>query len=111
MTFMKLLMILPVWTGCLLPYLASSRQQLLLAKLPKVPAWIGFCLLQVFAIWGLSSFYGTMAASLIVLMLVMCMWIGLVLLASHLARRLMILCIIAIGFFSLIALSGIAYVA
>lgn len=108
---MKLLIVLFIWTGCLLPYLASSRQQLIPKKLPKLAAWLAFTVLQVIASWGLSYFYQPMAACLIVLMLVMCMWIVITIISSHLSSRLLLVCSIAVVFFSMITLTGVGHVA
>lgn len=108
---MKILIVLLIWAGCLLPYLASTRQQLLPVQVPKAVAWAGFCILQLLAVFGFSYFYDAIAASLIVLMFVMCMWVGLTIVAAHLSRRLVLVCTIAIVFFSLITLTGVGHVA
>ncbi len=108
---MKLFVTLVVWTGCLLPYLASSRQQLLASKLPRFLSWCGFTLLQAIAIYGLGTLYSTLISGLIVLMLVMCMWVGLILVASHLSGRLLLVSTIGLAFFSAVTLTGMNHVA
>lgn len=110
-SMMKFLIILCAWIGCLLPYLSSSKQQLISHQLSKPLAWSAFTLLQGLAIVGLAKFYGTIAACLIWLMLVTCMWVGLTLLASHLSQRLLLVGTLGVCFFSLVTLCGINYVA
>ena len=108
---MKLLLVLVIWLGCLLPYLSSARQQLINTSIPRLPAWIAFIILQSLAAYGLSYFYTPLVTGLIILMLVMCMWIGFVLIAAHLSKRLLLVCTLTAGFFCLIFLTGITYVA
>lgn len=108
---MKILIVLLIWTGCLLLYLTSSKQQLLNTYFPKLFAWLGFVLFQGLAVYYLSRFFDPITTGLIWLMLLMCIWIGLTLIASHLTSRICLVSTLGISFFSLIMLLGANYVA
>lgn len=95
-----------VCAGCLITYLASTRQRLLAAPIARKPAWIVFTLLQPAAAWLLTGAYGPAAASLLVLTLVMCLWTALVLVSAHLAGRPLLVSSLALTLFSLIVVAG-----
>ena len=108
---MKLLITLTAWLGCLLPYLASQRQQLLAHPIPKTLAWLGFVISHAIAYWGLLAFFDPITAGLVWLMLLSCMWVAVILLASHMTQRALLVSVIAVVVFSLILVSGGNHVA
>ncbi len=73
--------------GCLLTYLASSRQRLLGKPLEQKSAWGLFAGMQLLACALLANIYPPVSAVLLVLTLVILSWIALVLVSAHLARR------------------------
>lgn len=104
--FVKVLAALLACAGCLVAYLASGRQRLLAKPLARKPAWILFALLQLASAWLLAGIYGPLAASLLVLMLVMVLWTGLVLTSAHLHGRPLLVGSLAAILFSLIMVTG-----
>ena len=76
-----------VFAGCLLTYLASTRQRLLANPLERKSAWALFTGLQLLACVLLANVYPPVSAALLVLTLVMFWWVALVLASAHLARR------------------------
>jgi|GEM_PF-1501999 len=102
----KLLAAALVCAGCLMTYLASTRQRLLAAPIARKPAWIAFALLQSGAAGLLAGIYGATAGALMVLALVMCLWIGLVLASAHLQGRPLLVGSMALALFSLIMVAG-----
>lgn len=102
----KLLAALMVCTGCLMTYLASNRQRLLAKPALRELAWITFAVLQAAAILLLASVYGPVAGALLVLVLVVCLWTGLVLAAAHLHGRPLLVGSLAAILSSLIMVTG-----
>ena len=113
---MKLLSVLLVWAACLLPYLNSPRQQLLMSCKPLMKAWVkpGIWLLfsgcLVLAVYCLSFSVSVLVASFIVLTMVMCMWITLILMSSHQSGRVAWVCSLVPGMYLLISLVDVGHV-
>ncbi|WDD99762.1 hypothetical protein [Thalassomonas actiniarum] len=114
---MSLLSISLLWLGCLFPYLASPKQQLIANPVPKTLGWAGFVLTLVWVLVQQAQQQGYLVASIVILTAVMCMWTILILLSSHIAkrlalvssyleRRLLLVSSLGIAFFSLIAITG-----
>lgn len=99
---MKILAVLLAWAGCLLPYLASPRQGLLLKPLSRPLAWTGFCLLQLLAFMSFRSGYGATTAFFMVLVVIMCAWPALVLASGHLRERPLLVCALGAALLSFI---------
>ena len=104
---MKLLMVALVWLACLLPYLSAKSQRLLNTPLAsKALVWFCFSLFIVLAVFVVPHGYSALVASLIVLMLCMCLWIGLVFLSSHLSMKVVSVNALVLVLFSLVAITG-----
>lgn len=103
---MKILAVVLAWTGCVLPYLASKRQQLLVKTLPGHLAWGGFGILQLLAVMALSTVYSTTIAFFLVLMVVMCSWSALILAAGHLRGRPVMICSLGVVVLSVVMVVG-----
>lgn len=102
---MRLLFITLAWAGCLLPYLASRRQQLLAKPLPKGLAWAGFVICVAAAVAALAMLYTPVSALLFTLVLVMCLWPVTVFLSAHLRQRPVLVSVLVFVAFSMIMLA------
>lgn len=92
--------------ACLSTYMASTRQRLLSSPLNKQLAWIVFVLLQLASTVLLANIYGLIAAALLILMMVMCLWTALVLASAHLSGHPLLVWTLTLTLFSLIMVTG-----
>ncbi|MFD1216807.1 hypothetical protein [Microbulbifer celer] len=95
-----------IFGGCLLTYLASSRQRLLAKPFARKPAWGLFAAVQMLAWVILAGIYPPFSAALLVLTLVMSVWIGLVLVSAHMTGRPLLVGSMGLVLFSLIMVTG-----
>lgn len=98
--------ILLVWLACLLSYLASNQQRLLVRPLSKQYSWMSFALILGVAFYLLSTKYLVVVSGLILLIQVMCIWLVIVFSASHFPKKLVSLNLVVLLFFGLIALTA-----
>ena len=76
-----------LWLGCFASYLSSSKQWLIYKPIPRALAWPGFVITAAIAITGLAMQFGWLVSMLISLLLTMAMWLLLVVVASHVRER------------------------
>lgn len=98
--------ILLVWIACMLPYLASKQQRLLVRPISKQFSWIGFALMLGVAFYLLTTKYLAVVSGLILLIQVMCIWLVIVFTASHFPKKLVSLNLVMMLLFGLIALTA-----
>lgn len=96
-----------LWFGCFASYLSSSKQRLVKKAYPKRAVVFCTAILLSLAVAGLAEHYGWLVSSLISLLLVMAMWLLLVIVASHIRQRAILVFSLGAVFFPSIFLLGI----
>ena len=84
-----LLAVLLIWLGCLVVFLASSRQKLLKKPLNRKLSWIAFAASLTLGSVLFSAEYGGVIAAIVVLTLVMVIWPLMVFSHGHLKMKLL----------------------
>lgn len=95
-----------LWLGCFASYLSSNKQRLVKVAYPSKPAVFGTVMLFFLAVAGLANHYGWLVSSLISLLLMMAMWLLLVIVASHIRQRAILVFSLGAVFFPSIFLLG-----
>ena len=98
------------WFGSVCAYAASERQTLLVNPLPKRPAWLAFCTTLVIAFTLLLTLHHWLAASLLLLVLVMLVWIAMALVVPYFKGQMTTVMLYGTGLTIMTALIGGFYV-
>ncbi|ACA85793.1 hypothetical protein [Shewanella woodyi] len=77
-----------LWLGCLALLLCSKHQRLLKKPLSKEASTLGFVTSFMLSIWLLMAEYNLVAASLMVLVFTLAIWLSQVLLLGHVKLKL-----------------------
>ena len=109
--FMALLSVFILWFGCLIPYLASDKQQLIQKKISKHFDWSAFSVAIILAVMCLAPSLGYIVASLQILVIIMTIWTVLILMAAHLVKQFITVCTIGVVLFLLITLTEVSFIA